>query len=330
MINRRCVISWLGTLGFLLVVSAVCAQKVSYNPLALPHGFKAEKVDLTVRDSLRNRDIPIRVNLPAQESPSPVILFSHGLGGSRGSCTYLAKHWSARGYAAVFLQHPGSDDSVWKDVPITRRKRAMRKAASVKNLILRVKDVSAVLDQLAKWNKQDRHVLSGLLDLSRVGMSGHSFGALTTQFVSGQSADRFGQRFTDQRIKAAITFSPSSRTDPKTAFGSVKIPWMLMTGTRDTAPIGNQSVKYRLKVFPALPPGDKYELVLYNAEHSAFTERALPGDREPRNPNHHRAIPALSTAFWDTYLHGDTAAKQWLTGSGPGNILQSKDRWHTK
>ena len=83
-------------------------------------------------------------------------------------------------------------------------------------------------------------------------------------------------------------------------------------------------------MFPELPPGDKYELVLYNAEHSAFTERALPGDREPRNPNHHRAVLALSTAFWDTYLHGDTAAKKWLTSAGPGNILQSKDRWQTK
>ena len=40
MINHRCVISWLGTLGFLLAVSAACAQKVSYDPLALPHGLK--------------------------------------------------------------------------------------------------------------------------------------------------------------------------------------------------------------------------------------------------------------------------------------------------
>ena len=243
MINRRCVISWLCTLGFLLVVSPACAQKTSYDPLAMPDGFRAEQVELTVRDSFRNRDIPIRVYLPAQESPSPVVLFSHGLGGSRWGCTYLGKHWSARGYAAVFLQHPGSDNSVWKDVSITRRRQAMREAASGKNLMLRVKDVSAVLDQLTKWNKQDKHVLSGLLDLSRVGMSGHSFGALTTQFVSGQSAGRFGQRFTDQRIKAAITFSPSSRTDPKTAFGNVKIPWMLMTGTRDTSLIGNQTVE---------------------------------------------------------------------------------------
>ncbi|MCU0982443.1 MAG: dienelactone hydrolase, partial [Pirellulaceae bacterium] len=62
-------------------------------------------------------------------------------------------------------------------------------------------------------------------------------------------------------------------------------------------------------VFPALAPGDKFELVLDKAEHSVFTERPLPGDREQRNLNHHRAILAISTAFWDAYLRGDAAAK---------------------
>ncbi len=40
-----------------------------------------------------------------------------------------------------------------------------------------------------------------------------------------------------------------------------------------------------------------------------FGERALPGDSEQRNPNHHRAILALSTAFLDTYLKGMPEAK---------------------
>ena len=92
-------------------------------------------------------------------------------------------------------------------------------------------------------------------------------------------------------------FSPNApqRADPKTAFGSVKTPWLLMTGTHDTSPIGNATVESRLAVFPALPPGDKYELVLNKAEHSAFGDRSLPGEREQRNPNHHRVILVLST-----------------------------------
>ena len=230
----------------------------------------------------------------------------------------------------MFLQHPGSDDSVWKDEPVRKRMAAMREAASGKNYLLRVRDVPAVLNQLEEWNKQAGHELAGRLDLTRVGMSGHSFGAVTTQGVSGQSAPLIGTRFTDARIRAAIAFSPSSprRGDPARAFGSVRIPWMLMTGTKDTAPIGDQTVESRLAVYPHLPAAiDRYELVLHNAEHSAFTDRGLPGDREKRNPNHHRAILALSIAFWDTYLREDAAARVWLHGAGAKSVLEPKDRW---
>lgn len=86
----------------------------------------------------------------------------------------------------------------------------------------------------------------------------------------------------------------------------------------------------RLAVFPALPAGAKYEVVFFGAEHSAFTDRALPGDREPRNPNHHRAILALGTAFWDAYLRNDPAARAWLDGDGPGSVLEARDRWQKK
>lgn len=47
-------------------------------------------------------------------------------------------------------------------------------------------------------------------------------------------------------------------------------------------------------------------MALHNPEHSAFTDRPLPGDTDPRNPNHHRAILALSTAFWDAYLRDNS------------------------
>ncbi len=306
-----------------------------YDPLSLPRSGQLKTVDLAVHDEARSRDIPLKVYLPTASvaAPVPVILFSHGLGGTRERCVYLGQHWSARGFVAVFLQHPGSDDSVWKDRPRAKRMDAMQQAASGKNFMLRVKDVPAVLDQLGKWNEHEAHVLHGRLDLKRVGMSGHSFGAVTTQAVSGEAARFIGPRFTDQRIRAAIAFSPSSprRGDPATVFGSVKIPWMLMTGTQDTAPIGDADVASRLNVYPHLPSNiDKYELVLYNAEHSAFTDRALPGDKQRRNPNHHRAILALSTAFWDTHLRDDPAARQWLHGPGARSVLEEQDRWQVQ
>ena len=312
------------------LVALVALLAGPYDPLARQQGFTA--VDLSVRDNARQREIPLRVYLPASKEPAAIVLFSHGLGGSRQNNAYLGEHWAARGYVAVFLQHAGSDDSVWKETAPTERRGALTQAASGRNFMLRVQDVRVVLDQLASWNGTRGHALERRLDLGRVGMSGHSFGAVTTQAVSGQAFGHAGARFTDERIRAAIAFSPSSprRGDPAAAFGAVKIPWMLMTGTKDTSPIGDADVTSRLAVFPSLPPGNKYELVLADAEHSAFGDRPLPGDHAARNPNHHRAILALSTAFWDAHLRGFEAAREWLDGTGARTLLETRDRWQTK
>lgn len=316
----------------LIGCGALQAASAAYDPLAAPLADQVRTQDFTVQDVKRSRDIPIRVYLLPGNTPAPVVLFSHGLGGSRENGAYLGTHWAARGYAAVFLQHPGSDTSVWRDAPRGKGIGALREAANGENFLLRVKDVPAVLDQLAVWNGEAGHSLAGMLDLAHTGMSGHSFGAVTTQAVSGQSAARGKISLTDPRIRAAVAFSPSSPRagDPASAFGSVAIPWMLMTGTEDVSPIGGIDVASRLAVFPALPPGGKYELVLYGAKHSAFSDRALPGDRGGRNPNHHRTIVALSTAFWDAWLKEDAAARAWLDGEGPPALLEKDDRWQKK
>ncbi|MGL4550244.1 MAG: alpha/beta hydrolase family protein [Gemmataceae bacterium] len=301
-----------------------------YDPLAADKA-KAETTDLTVKDEKRKRDIPVRVYLPKGTAPAPVVLFSHGLGGSRQNNPYLGNHWAARGYAAVFVQHLGSDEGVWKDAPLKDRMAALKKAASVENYLHRVRDVPAVLDQLEAWSKAAGHPLAGRLDLKRVGMSGHSFGAVTTQAVSGQAAV-LGKGFTDARIKAAVAMSPNvpALGDPNRAFGSVKVPWLLLTGTEDGSPVGAATPESRQRVFPALPAGAKYELVLHDAEHSAFGDRALPGEKGRRNPNHHRAVLALTTAFWDAHLRGDAAARGWLDGDAVRKVLDKDDRWRKK
>lgn len=316
----------------LLLLASAAARGADYDPLAVSPEFTPQVVDLTVEDERRHRDIPVRVYLPQAVQAAPVVLFSHGLGGSREGNSYLGRHWAARGYVVVFVQHPGSDSSVWKDEEPGQRMQAMRKAASAQNFLHRAKDVPAALDQLDHWNNTEGHALAGRLNLLKVGMSGHSFGAVTTQAVSGQRTRRGKARFTDARIDAAVIMSPSSprRGTPDAAFGNVSLPWLLMTGTKDTAPIGDADMKSRLAVFPALPPGGKYELVLFGARHSAFSDRDLPGDTEPRNPNHHRVILALSTAFWDTFLLDSAPARQWLDGNGPRSVLEQRDRWQKK
>ena len=51
---------------------------------------------------------------------------------------------------------------------------------------------------------------------------------------------------------------------------------------------------------------------------------------EQRNPNHHRAILAVTTAFWDAYLREDAEAKKWLDGEGVRGVLEKDDRWQKK
>ena len=309
--------------------------KSDYDPLKItkPSQEKIVTKDLTVVDNRRNREIPLRVYLPAGDGKNhPVVLFSHGLGGAKTNNPYLGNHWSERGYVVVFMQHIGSDESVWKNKRVGQMMSAMKKAASGENYLLRVEDVRRVIDQLEDWNQLEKHALQDRIDVERIGMSGHSFGARTTQAVGGQWAPVIGQKHTDKRIKAAVAMSPSppNQGDVSKAFGSVAIPWMLMTGTHDESRITRQKAEARRKAYPGLPKSiNKYELVLHNAEHSAFSERKLAGDQIKRNPNHHKAILALSTAFWDAHLKEDKSALMWLHGDGAKSILEPNDIWQS-
>ena len=318
-------IVWLFLFGFVPVTDAA-----EYDPMAVFSADPRSPVDVSIRDDRRDREIPIRVYLPKSVDSAPLILFSHGLGGSRRGGRYLGNHWSARGYVVVALQHIGSDESVWKGVPAGQRFSAMKSAASLQNNAARLRDVPVVLDQLTDWNQTRSHRFYHCFDVSKVGVSGHSFGAVTAQGVGGQTPPLIGNRFVDSRIGAAVMLSPSfrGRSDPSRTFGNVQIPWLLITGTKDTSPIGDTDVENRRKVYASLPDTiDKYELVLHEAEHFAFADEQQQWREQQRDPNHHQSILAVTTAFWDSHLRCDANARRWLHGRGMRTVLQPRDQW---
>jgi len=301
-----------------------------YQPLATA-AENFQTFDIITIDENRERELPTLVYLPESTEPAAVILFSHGLGGSRFAATYLFEHFASRGYVVVSMQHPGSDVSIYQGVPTSQLLTAAFGAATVENLILRIGDVSSVIDQLEVWNSDLEHVLYRSMDLERIGMSGHSFGARTTQVTSGEIVSYLNYSTLEPRIKAAIPYSTSvpNTEQAAEALEGVNIPWLVMTATNDTVAVSSATVADRLKVFPALPSGDKYELVLFGGEHNAFVNNSNP-DSENYNPAHHVTITALSTAFWDAYLLGNRSAKSWLQGEGANAILSEGDTWKFK
>ena len=318
--------------AFLAVfILASSAQAGDYNPLESTQNVTTEA--FTLVDTSRNREIPVRYYLPELAGPRPVVLFSHGLGGSRDNNGYIGKHLAGRGYVCVFMQHPGSDESVWRGQRPAEIMEVMQKAANFENLKLRCEDVRAVVTALSSWNQTAGHPLEGRVDVTRIGMSGHSFGAQTTQGVLGQSMPLLGQKFSIPEIRAGVAYSPSIplRGNEDNAFSKMDRPMMLMTGTEDDSRVGGQTPESRRKVYPALPSTiDRYELVLNGGQHSAFSEREVrlrAAGGGAKNPNHHRVILALTTAFWDAYLQDDAAAKAWLQGNGPRQIMEKADLW---
>ena len=181
-------VRWITALVALLlggVAQLGLGQETVYN--AKPGKYAVETISHDWQDKARDRDVPVKLYFPKTGAgPFPVIIFSHGLGGSRDGYEYLGRHWASYGYVSVHLQHLGSDTAVWKGQ--ARPMEAMRQSIKdPRNSVNRPLDVRFGIDQMEKMNR-DKGPLQGRLDLERIGMAGHSFGAWTTLAVIGEVA----------------------------------------------------------------------------------------------------------------------------------------------
>src|SRR4051794_18987954 len=150
---------------------ASAAVKEVQPPIAPPYApdrkmLASDFVRADWHDAARNRDVPAKIYFPSDAAgPFPVIIFSHGLGGTREGYEYLARQWAANGYVSVHLQHIGSDDSAWrgKEQPM----QTMRQAANLQNSVDRPKDLQFAVEQLIEMNKSDAK-LKRKLDLDNL------------------------------------------------------------------------------------------------------------------------------------------------------------------
>jgi dienelactone hydrolase len=274
-------------------------------------------------DSKRSRSIPYKVYYaPEAKGERPVVIFSHGLGGSREGSEYLGQHLASYGYICVHIQHPGSDESLWrgKENPLQALKDFFTDPANaIEQSRLRFEDLPFALDSIAELNDSDAS-LKGRFDLDHVGMSGHSFGAHSTMAASGQVYGTPARALTygDPRIKASIAYSPSPplrRTDYDVVYGKIAVPIFHMTGTEDGDPVNRgMSPEDRTTPYKHISTTDQLLLVLAGGDHMIFSGRRTRGVApKPSDPRHLDIIRMGSIAFWDAYLLDDSAARKWLT-----------------
>jgi predicted dienelactone hydrolase len=306
--------SALAVFAFLLLCLAVLAADGShpYKKDPGPFAVAVERYDWV--DASRSRPVPVKIYFPEKGAgPFPVIVFSHGLGGSRESYEYLGRHWASHGYVVLHVQHQGSDDKVWKgqENPASQLKKA---AEDRGNAIARPLDVRFALDQLTALSRQPGP-LQNRVNLDAAGIGGHSFGGWTTLAVAGQTFSRGS--LSDPRFKAAIAMSASvSREDPDKSYGAIRIPILHMTGTLDESPIGETTAGQRRIPFDHIHGADQALVIFQGGDHMVFSGQRLRGQVAESDPLFHSLILQSTTAFWDAYLKNDAAAKSWLAAGG--------------
>ncbi len=275
----------------------------------------------TWHDDWRDRDVPVKIYLPEGKEGQalPVILFSHGLGGSCKNYQYLGQNWAQNDLVSVHVEHPGSNTASFLKNPSF--KALQRAAANPDNIRNRPQDMSFALDTLTKLNEDKASPLYHRLDLKHVGAAGHSFGAYTALAAAGLAMyGPMGQHkisYQDPRFAAVIAmsapFGKGLEAGGEKTFADITIPCMLMTGTRDDSPIGDTKAADRKKAYD-LCHMEKYEVDFQGGDHAIFSGRKeRDADKESlSDAEYQKAIVKLTLLFWRAYLCDDAKAKQTL------------------
>ncbi|MEV5383635.1 Tat pathway signal protein [Streptomyces sp. NPDC052721] len=245
----------------------------------------------------------------------PVVLYSPGLGEPRTWGTTLAADLASRGYAVVTIDNTYESPEVqFPDGSLTTLSPPTDDIDAYlhKALAVRVADTSFVLDRLQELNSGGNpdadgqplpDGLTGALDLTEVGMFGHSMGGTTAALAMDA----------DHRITSGIDMDGNltnydGSLMPVARHGLDR-PFLLMgkDGETDTGP-GWQA-------FRAHTPGWNRQLTLRGAEHGSFTdaEALIPQLRLPHRDRVSdigtidpgvavRTIEAYVSAYFDHWL----------------------------
>ncbi|MFH0965673.1 MAG: hypothetical protein V2A58_16875 [Planctomycetota bacterium] len=290
-----------------------------------------ETGSVILHDAARSKDLSVAATFPREGGPFPLIIFSHGAGGSGEGAEPLSSFWASHGCVCLAPTHADS---------VLARRRAgetftLRDAVDVAlndetAWTNRPRDISFLLDSLDDLPKS-LPKLAGKIDRTRIAVAGHSFGAYTSQVIAGATVRLTGKAepasFADSRVRAALLFSPQGIGQmglTRESWKDIRIPLMSITGSRDYGARG-QSPEWRKTPFYESPPGDKYLLFIEGASHMTFTGRLASEDssslpallRPARVDTAAEAVfldrvKSASLVFFDAYLKDSPAARRYL------------------
>ena len=274
-----------------------------------------DTLDLDWTDAARKREVPVRLYLPqaaAVRARVPLVVFSHGIGGSRRGYRYLGEHFAGHGVASLHLQHVGSDRQVWTGGSVFNMISRLQDAAQDREAISRAQDLRFALDTVLAGEFAPR------LDTRRIVAAGHSYGANTALLSAGARVEREGRvvELRDPRVMAAIVISAPpfyGDDDPRRILASVQVPSLHITATEDVIRIPGyySGASDRVAIFDATGSTAKWLAVFEGGSHSMFTDRAGTGG-VALNPQVKDATKDLSLAFVNKVFNGEgSALESW-------------------
>jgi len=213
----------------------------------------------------------------AEHGPFPVVLLEHGSSVVPAIYTVLAEGLASSGFVVVATNHPpDSLISVFPDGhelrfrpywPVEADRRAQGVAMGKFADEVLVADVRFVLDQLHEMNSQN-HFWRGHLDLSRIGIVGHSMGGTTAALATQE----------EPRILAGVNLDGSTYPGMNADVRPVPVhkPFLFLA-TEEHAAGDSRAREY------VGSDSNTYYVVVTGADHMSFTDARLISSRFTRD-----------------------------------------------
>lgn len=278
----------------------------------------------------RQRRVSADLYLP-DRAAAPVIVMSHGLGGSRKGHAYFAQHLASHGFAVVAMQHPGSDQAQSQALHDGRSPYLV----DVNTFVDRPLDITQMLNAL------ERRDQGGRLNLKQVGVFGYSLGGYTALALAGAKID-FAQlahdcktqsfllnpslllqcralelphrdyRLQDHRVKALIVINPVNASILASGLEQIEVPILWGIGSKDiVAPMALE----HLDSFQSLTTAHKYLGVVNGAHHGSSPVGAVPSPEASNATVLEDYLKAIGLAFLQVHVRDNAMYRTYLRPS---------------